>query len=242
MESLPKKENTHVKFKNVFSGVKMKCIIFSDALFHFISVALSYFSEKKFDEKHGIETLKIERNIDENIDGCPYEPTPAKIFYKTMKTIEANENDYFIDFGAGKGKVLFMAAEFGIKNIVGVEISKEIYKVAQKNIKNYLSSSRKDVDISVLNCDACDFVIPDNATIFYFFHPFYINSMKEVLKNIEQSFERSPRALKIVYYYPLSDIKNLFNSQKWLKKKFTIKYKKFLPSIDDYCVVYEAIV
>src|ERR1700719_3166712 len=40
----------------------------------------------------------------------------------------------FVDIGAGKGRALLLAAELPFRKVIGVELSEELARIAQKNI------------------------------------------------------------------------------------------------------------
>jgi hypothetical protein len=51
--------------------------------------------------------------------------------------------------------------------------------------------------------DATQFVVPDDATFAYFYHPFGGDTFKAVVDNIVQSLERRPRRFVIIYQIPV---------------------------------------
>jgi tRNA G46 methylase TrmB len=48
----------------------------------------------------------------------------------------------FVDIGSGKGRALLVASELPFAKIVGVELSHELNRIAQENIKRYRPSSQ----------------------------------------------------------------------------------------------------
>ncbi|MBK8386616.1 MAG: class I SAM-dependent methyltransferase [Candidatus Accumulibacter sp.] len=53
-----------------------------------------------------------------------YEPSPSGMVRSILSTLGLDWRRYtFVDFGAGKGRVLLLAAELPFKNIIGVEFS-----------------------------------------------------------------------------------------------------------------------
>lgn len=79
-------------------------------------------SDLLFDMKYRIDTINTEQLENLDIDspnkqyGVYYEGTNAYIFKKTFSSFKVDAaNSCFVDFGSGKGKAMFMAAERGFR-------------------------------------------------------------------------------------------------------------------------------
>jgi predicted RNA methylase len=105
------------------------------------------------------------------------------------------------DFGSGKGKMVFLAARYPFKRVIGIEISKPLHDIAQKNIRNTQKSFACE-NIHLVNMDVLDYEIPEDLTIAYFFNPFVNDIFIRVIDNIHQSFLQTPRPIWIVYKNP----------------------------------------
>src|SRR5438105_1539792 len=88
-----------------------------------------------WDFGHGVETSEVvpirQLQIDStNVNlGIDYQPTPASVFHKIMRRLPVRLETYnFIDFGCGKGRVLFMATDYPLKKIIGIEFSPELHR------------------------------------------------------------------------------------------------------------------
>jgi Histone methylation protein DOT1 len=46
--------------------------------------------------------------------------------HRILRGIAISRDDVFIDFGSGKGRVLFVAAHYGFRKIIGVELSPKL--------------------------------------------------------------------------------------------------------------------
>ena len=112
--------------------------------------------------------------------------------------ITITQDDVLVDFGSGKGRMVFLAAHYPFKKIVGVEISEELNQVARQNIERHLPELRSK-NIELVTSDALLFAIPDDMTIAYFYNPFQGEIFKAVLANIHSSLERRPRSLWVAY-------------------------------------------
>src|ERR687885_509057 len=50
--------------------------------------------------------------------------------HRLLRDIAISEDDVLIDFGSGKGRVLFLAAHYGFRKIIGVELSAKLNQIA----------------------------------------------------------------------------------------------------------------
>ena len=64
-----------------------------------------------------------------------YSATEYSGFKRAMKHLDIQKDkDVFLDLGSGKGRVLIMAAKYPFAKVIGVEISKDLNSIAERNI------------------------------------------------------------------------------------------------------------
>jgi SAM-dependent methyltransferase len=114
----------------------------------------------------------------------------------------AHERFTFIDIGSGKGLVLLMAAEFGFKKIIGLEIVPELAREAATNLQRLRSAKQKCMDVQSLCMDVLEFSIPDGPIVFYFYNPFGAELMEKLWAKIRVSYEANPRDIYLIYNNP----------------------------------------
>ena len=112
-----------------------------------------------------------------------------------------------IDFGAGKGRVMIVAAAHGFKRVTGVEFAAEIWQQAVRTVDRQ-KSRYPDTSFFPLHENAAEHRIDDETQVFFFFNPFKDPVMRQVLKNILASGRRRPRKLYVLYTNP--QLKHLF--------------------------------
>jgi tRNA G46 methylase TrmB len=71
----------------------------------------------------------------------------------------------FIDLGAGKGRTLFVAAEFPFKAITGVELSPVLHEQACRNIRRFHGWKRGSRNIRAIHANAKEFKFPDGNLV-----------------------------------------------------------------------------
>jgi SAM-dependent methyltransferase len=102
----------------------------------------------------------------------------------------------FIDLGCGKGRALFLAAQFPFPHLIGVELATDLCRIAQTNIATNPDWASR---IVVLNKDATTFNYPDGPLLIYLFHPFLAPILRRVLANLERQLRHSPREIYVLY-------------------------------------------
>jgi hypothetical protein len=112
-------------------------------------------------------------------------------------------NFVFIDFGAGQGKTMLLAAEFPFKHVLGVEISPALSKQARANCESFRSNRQACKNLEVQCGDAAEFVFPNVPLVIYMFNPFSEEIVSQLLMNLAQSISMQPREVFVIYYNPL---------------------------------------
>lgn len=124
-----------------------------------------------------------------------------------------------IDFGAGKGRVMIVAAAHGFKRITGVEFAAGIWEQGVQTIER-LKNNYPDTIFLPLFENAAQHRIDDETQVFFFFNPFKEPVMRKVADNIIASGKRRPRKLYVLYVNP--QLKQLF-LKKGFKEIFYLK-------------------
>jgi hypothetical protein len=124
----------------------------------------------------------------------------APVFDEAMRAMPLEYSSFtFADYGSGKGRALFLAAEYPFKKIVGVEFVPTLHEISINNIKTYKSKTQKCTDLSVECCDALAWPPPNGPLVCFFFNPFDYSTMRRVIGHIIDSHRASPREIYLVY-------------------------------------------
>jgi SAM-dependent methyltransferase len=108
----------------------------------------------------------------------------------------------FVDVGSGKGRMLFVAAEYPFRKVVGVEFATELHEQARENIARYRHMKRRCGEIESVAADAAEYEFPQDNLVLYLFNPFGPEVMGRMLANLERSIERCPRHVIVVMLWP----------------------------------------
>lgn len=182
----------------------------------------------RFDKKYNVETAgKVDLSALtisslNRLDGIYYEPTPERVFHSIMRGLYIDFERYdFVDYGAGKGRVILMASRYPFRKIVGVEFGSELAKVAEQNIQCFTDHKRLCHNVESVCMDAVDYEIPSNNVVLYFFNPFTSDVMEKIVAKIEASYYAHPRDIIVVYYHPQSS--RLFDKLDFMLKTESAK-------------------
>lgn len=163
-------------------------------------------ADEAFDRQHGVDTATWVRVPDldtssANVEhAVRYEPSSVSEFELLMAKLRVDHSDFtFVDYGSGKGRVLLLAAEYPFKRIVGVEFAKSLHDISQENIATLGPEAGR---IETLHVDATEFDPPSDPLVLYFFHPFGVPPLKQVLARVLGSLEREPRPAYVVLTGP----------------------------------------
>ena len=151
-----------------------------------------------------------------------YEVTSYFFLERLFQTFPFSKEDHIIDFGCGKGRVLFMASHYSCRYATGYENNKARFDVLQGNIQKYQQKHGTQTYFDVYNADAQSAVINDTANKFFFFEPFHLILYKQVVQNIIKSLEKNPRDVTFFLYLPHKDTLEYFDSLKMFNKEIHV--------------------
>jgi len=147
--------------------------------------------------------LGMETNRFVSVEGLGLNPDQAFAYgvagWRSLQVIlkrgEVTPEDVFVDFGCGKGRVLYLASRYPFKRVIGVDLSPEMAAQARHNL-----AERPAVQVDIAN--AAEWAVPDDLTYAFFHNPFPNAIFEGVVQNLLESLERRPRAFRVIYRRP----------------------------------------
>ena len=118
--------------------------------------------------------------------------------YRVLKALKIPSGSRIIDFGSGKGGAALTMADFPFGQIVGIELSKELIKIAEKNCE--MAGIRF---ARFVQADAAEYTDLDIFEYVYLFNPFPWNVLEAVCANLAASLARRDRKLTLIYKNPI---------------------------------------
>ena len=171
-------------------------------LIHFYDLIQDFKRGIKTTENHEISELGFSDEI-----GNKYQPIGYKRLIEVIKfAVTQNHHSCFIDAGCGKGRPLYIALEQGFNNVIGVEISKKLFKLCKKNLTKY------DGCYTLVCSDIDNFQFPDGSLTIFLFNPF--NEKK--LNNLKIKLMKKNITGLIIYFNPKHD--NIFSNLRIIRK------------------------
>jgi len=105
----------------------------------------------------------------------------------------------FIDFGAGMGRAVLLAAEMPFREVVGVELHPVLAKIAEENILRWQEAGRARAPMRILCGDAVEFAFPRTPCVAFLFNPFSGAVLRRLLKSIATGFAERSGQLDLLY-------------------------------------------
>lgn len=133
-----------------------------------------------------------------------YSPVSWAALRRALARRELGPADVFLDLGAGKGRMMLLAARHPIRRVIGVEISSELAGVANANLRR-AASHLSCPTVEVVTADAASYRVPDDVTVVHMFNPFSGPVLTAALDRVLESIDRAPRTVRLVYSNPRED-------------------------------------
>lgn len=132
--------------------------------------------------------------------GHEYKPTPAMVFKWAISAVDADDIPKlsFVDYGAGKGRAMLLAAQYPFTAVGGIEFAEELHDDATMNIAQFPRSRMKCRNVECVLDDAVAIAPLEGEVVHYFFNPFAPEVFAEVLKGIVASYHAKPRRLYVI--------------------------------------------
>ena len=140
----------------------------------------------------------------------------GSVSYPTITSVLDRLNlaphDVFVDLGCGKGRVVCCAAQRNVKEVIGIEYSKDLSDIAEKNSSKL---RKRKAPINIVHSPVEDFDYA-KGTVFYMFHPFGPATLQKVVSKLAAIHDRERRTLKMAYVWPMHE--SVLKQQRWLEE------------------------
>lgn len=160
-------------------------------------------SEKEYDRVLHIHTSDHWNVLYQSIHYNPYEATPYAALNELFEEYEVAKTDGVVDFGCGKGRLLFYIHHRFQIRVTGVEVNRQLYEEAMNNREAYMRKKKRTDGVMRFECcPAEQYEVKKEDNRFYFFNPFSIHIFMKVVDNILRSVEGEKRSVDLILYYP----------------------------------------
>ena len=128
----------------------------------------------------------------------PYEPTPYSVLERLANSGLFGKDDVVLDYGCGKGRVGFYLSYQTKAKSIGIEYDERIYQSALENNKTAVPRAKAEF----VSVRAEEFDVPHDVNRCYFFNPFSVEILRQVMARIMESYYAAPREILLFFYYP----------------------------------------
>jgi SAM-dependent methyltransferase len=122
---------------------------------------------------------------------------------ETLPAVSGRIEAYsFVDVGAGKGRALLLAAELPFRKIIGVELSEDLARIAQRNIARWNRVARPKSNIRVLQEDAAKFRWPRTPVLVYLYNSFACSLVAQMAERLAAVAATGSGLVDLLYVNP----------------------------------------
>lgn len=164
---------------------------------------------RKYDRKLGIKTAGL-REWEGHSHYNRYEATPYEALEILFQSHKIGHHSRVVDFGCGRGRVLFYIHKRFRIPVVGIEANEKTYHEALQNKISYRLRAKHIAAPILLEYGLAEhYQVQPEDTCFYFFNPFSSRVFSKVLSNIMASVEQVPRTIELILFYPLPEYEEI---------------------------------
>lgn len=209
----------------------------------------SYLAVHPFDLRNGVETSGLIYDLptgsEHDSSNNGYFAVAPSIFRQIVERLELNYPRFrFVDLGSGKGRAILLASEYPFREVIGVELSPHLVRIARQNISNY---GQRDVQIQAVQADAAEFPWPSGPLVLYMWNAFAAPVMEKVLRNLERACDEQPRPIYLIYVHP--ELQEMVDNCSFLDRlwcdEFTMDEEDYsawaFPERTEICAVYRTL-
>jgi SAM-dependent methyltransferase len=149
--------------------------------------------------------------------GGRYQGCDADILDGVLRELPISHSECaFIDLGSGKGRAILVASRFEFARVIGVEYSKDLSDIAERNIQRFPASERRCREIQAICGDAVEFPLPGGPLVIYLYNSFGANLMELVRENVRKALEAAQRRVVLLYFNPVHV--DIWDNARFLRK------------------------
>ena len=169
-------------------------------------------ADLEFDLRWGTDTTEGQSTRDLGYTGDllehskRYDPSSEAMLRSPVEALGLNPAEYdFIDYGAGKGRVLMMAMQMGFRSVTGIELSHRLCDVAAANITRFSAQNPELKPARIIAANATTHHPTGSAIVAYFYNPFDAAVMEQVRACLEHATDTGTGRIIVIYVNPEHD-------------------------------------
>jgi SAM-dependent methyltransferase len=156
------------------------------------------FGEWYYERKFGIRTNGFKTSDSEKHHH--YQAAAYTALMSIFNALAIDTKHYaFYDIGCGRGRVLFMATQYGYNRLYGIELDGALLKEAEANLQAIRSQS-KTLTIQLEQKNVLEYSFENQEAIYFLFNPFNSEVMAGFIENV---LSTNKQACYFVYMNPV---------------------------------------
>lgn len=182
-----------------------------------------------FDREHGTDTSgcvapdELPRTEAARADAICYAGSQPSLLRQALAELSPVDACTFVDLGCGKGRALIVASEFPFRDILGVELSAPLARIATRNAAVISRRFPRRTPVAIAVADASAFPLPAGDLVLFLYHPFGTRLIARVAAAVDAALATERRTIFVVYYNPVAG--HCFDASKLLRRR----YARMLP-------------
>lgn len=180
-----------------------------------------------YDARHNVETARempLEAaGVDEDDvrrGNTFYRATWERLIRRAIDQLGIDYSRYaFIDYGAGKGKAMFVAADYPFRRIVGVEYAPHLHAITRRNCENFQSTMQRCFSLETFCGDALTYELPAGPVVCFMCNPFDEATLERVFEAWRERCAAGERDIRILYLNMrnVREVESVLAAQTWLE-------------------------
>ena len=156
--------------------------------------------DRRLERHFYIPTLGTQQFSPDPDHGIFYEgPVPSKAFAWVMSQLPADLREFaFVDFRAGRGRAVLLAAKRNFERIIGFEYGPALYDDLQMNLAQFPRSQMLCRNVQAFRGDRSGVSVPDQPAVLYFANAWREELLGGIMNYVRESYRHKPRRLYIV--------------------------------------------
>jgi SAM-dependent methyltransferase len=162
-----------------------------------------------WERRLGIDTRGIAAQETWTNERGYYSTGPYLRVRAVLRHLNLGPDDFFVDVGCGKGRVICLVARHPIRGVEGIEISEDLLADARRNVAA-LRGKRAPVTLTHAPAESADYA---RAAVLYFASPFGPETLQKVLGRVQATRDGK---IRLAYVNPVHD--DVLQATPWLRR------------------------
>ena len=174
-----------------------------------------------------------------------YSGSQPSIVRRALRSLPDVSGYTFVDQGCGKGRPLLVASEFPFREIIGVDLSEELLKIARSNADEIHRRFPGRPPVTLVQGLAHHLIPENDRVVFFQYNAFMQEGIREFLQRLEDKLANPASDVFVVYYNPVCG--KLFDDSPKLSRWYasSLPYHRselgFGPDTEDSVVIWQSV-